>query len=406
MLYLLLWWNIISWGLLHSFIFLAIYFLFRKLIDLFISRDRRFIHRVVVTFFSSVVTIIEYLYIFPLLFPKFAYYRFLPHPRTIPLYLQTASLLSIILVLSGSLLISVVLYVIKNRFAYGPNVSKSLLKGFAIALFPTIILFSYSIGISYTLANRASSFCHLIVDQGLKDSCVSFSAIQPRSTSPDQCKAIKSQEQRQECLYIIAIAKQDISLCENINSNDTLSNTNYTSDRCFNQILGERFPSLTDAYDLYGMEVCKKMGYRASSCYLYFAKKNNDVSLCDQLNKFDNPLCYTFFAEQAKDTIFCEKIDSRYLTDKTQCTMAVAATLNRCTDQKFTLGKNLIINYFWECFSSAVSKHGFQPSDVCDSVKGKVLVEYPQREFVDLQSECWRVTKVKKPAKAGENQLE
>ncbi len=120
---------------------------------------------------------------------------------------------------------------------------------------------------------------------------------------------------RSQCFSQLALAKEDISICEN-DIHDQLN-----KDNCYSNV----GIAMQDA------SICEKVGGQRmkNSCYSHIGERKGDTSFCEMINETYSPYafsqknnCYTSVASKNKDLDTCNKIQPE--TDRSECYASVA----------------------------------------------------------------------------------
>lgn len=137
------------------------------------------------------------------------------------------------------------------------------------------------------------------------DMCYAELAI--NTSNKNLCYKIESEYYKDACFRKIGIEEKDTTICNQVADFDE-------RESCIYEI----------AVESNNIDLCKKLKGIQSLCYQNFAKKNNDVSICDNVGEqYHKDKCYAYTSQELLDPAICPQIETDSWENKCWQYMAV-----------------------------------------------------------------------------------
>lgn len=164
----------------------------------------------------------------------------------------------------------------------------------------------------FAMVTTKASLCNKIPSdyQSVKDYCLGNVATRQRDVSI--CKEISGEQDRNKCYFILGVMNDDSSSCNKILNTESYKDNFYWSnkDRCIFLIAMAK-----GDYSLCGdlSEECdglECMLFSKSGCYLLMGGALGDTDSCDNLDKDEmKGVCYSFVGFKKKDALICNELE-------------------------------------------------------------------------------------------------
>jgi len=147
------------------------------------------------------------------------------------------------------------------------------------------------------LANKDASYCEKIVDEDIKNNCLAQKNIPYNITI---CENMQDLEDKEHCISFVAGNTNNPELCKSLSDR--------IADMCYQRIMFE--------HEQQDLTFCQNFKLQQSKdrCYLIFASKKGDISLCENVEEYSETFygsredCYAAVAFAKSDIRLCEKI--------------------------------------------------------------------------------------------------